>query len=701
MASNKKSSDQIHNQINPVFKTRQNPNWKALIEAAGSSDDDVFELVQEVRKQFFISSSERPYLDRLAANSKISRPKVVGMDDPTFRRYIPILSYKPKQVKQVFNDLLDIFFFRDATTAFTSNYTAGPYYFKDGYELSYLVDGTKTEEIHFYANDFSDVNQATAEEIVAAINRKAQYSFAAIFDDRISKKQYIRIFTKTIGSTGSIEITGGRSNISLKMQGFIEGAGNALNTQWTITKVGSTTTFQSIGGDPINLSLVGVGDYVIIDVPGNEGTFQVEAIDLINNSFSFTNLFSTPGNFDHALNPDYFVKFFQSQKSVVFTKKNRALVWEINSGEVIIEMPSNPPIVRRGLIGSAHLNGLVGEMADRLSDSSMVLIDGSEWPSSGKFCLEPVEEIQTHILTISTDTNTSHEIQGRFDIGKSYTYAGKSGDILTGITPALPKSSGIFEFSLVSLSRDINDKVTVTTSVPHDLKDGEAVLIYGVATGTNFNGNFIVSDCSGTTFSYQSLGPVEVAATGNVRYERIGLAAKTKVYLTSANVNTGILGGYLYDESAPFVLSSYTAQITNPIFPGNVVLNLPVGANTVPDEQGFLIFEYGTDRQEGPVKYLRKAGTNSIVLDPSYVFEKPHPAGSNLVALRRRGGHVFSGLGKEYSFYLTDPLQARYILEETLEKVKSVGIFLKFIIRFPEIFYSDFDLYQQTDNPID
>src|SRR5688500_9039801 len=126
MTANKTKVDRIHDQMPRFFKTRQNPNWKALIEAIGESDQTLTELIEEVKKQFFVATASRPYIDRLGSNFKVSRPRAVGMDDPTFRTYIPVLAYQPKQVKHVMDSLLDIFFFKESTTAFTQSLAAEP-----------------------------------------------------------------------------------------------------------------------------------------------------------------------------------------------------------------------------------------------------------------------------------------------------------------------------------------------------------------------------------------------------------------------------------------------------------------------------------------------------------------------------------------------------------------------------------------------
>lgn len=702
MASNKTAVDKIHDRMNRSFKTRVNPNWKAIIEAIGESDQDVANLVEEVRKQFFINSATRPYIDRLGSNMDVTRPRIVGMDDATFRRYIPILAYQPKQVKQIFDQLLDVFFFKEATTAFVESNAYEPFFIKDGWELSYVLDGLNTENIVFNASSFTDISNATTEDVVAVINRQAKHSFAVVFDDRVAKRKRIRLFTNTVGSKGSVEIVGGRANISLKMGEMIDGAGSGNTTQWSISKVGDTVTFVAIGGAAVNLDLVQVGDIAIIDMPSNNGSFIVETVDLATNSFTFRNLFGTAMIFDHGVTPGYYVRFLRPSRSVVWTRNNRAAVWEVSPGEIIVEMPATPPVVRRELKGSAHLNGMVARMVNRVSDISIEIDDASEWPSAGQFTLAPVQEVQTHIVTGLEDVIETTQIDGRFDaVNLHFTYSSKSGNTLSGITPSLPVDGLFTEIPITNISR-ASDLVSVTTASAHGLRQGMSVAVYG--TLTSMDGTWQVVEVLGpSTFTYWSQGIDETAVVGEVRTEKVGLANDgSTVYLTSALINTGIIGPYLWDPQAAFVLSGYTAQLINEVNAGTVVLNLQVTTpNAIPNEQGFLIFDYGLETQEGPVRYLYKASDSTIALDPAYVFQYTHAVGSTVTAIRRKGAQVMSGLGKEYAFYISDPSGARVVLQDLIRQVKSVGVFLRFIVRYPELFYSDFDTYSKTDTPLD
>jgi hypothetical protein len=378
-------------------------------------------------------------------------------------------------------------------------------------------------------------------------------------------------------------------------------------------------------------------------------------------------------------------------------------VWEVSPGEIIIEMPSTPPVVRRELAGSAHVNGITSVMTNTNSSNSIDLDDASDWPSAGQFVLEPIEEIKTHILTGSEDYVSNQSINGRFDVvGLRFSYASKSGNTLNGITPDLPMQSGVYELDIASISRDANNIVTVTTVTPFSFNT-EALNISGTG-GTNLDGTHQVTEVlSSTQFRYESVGPVETQSTGLVRIERIGLKNEgSLVYLTSAQVNTGIFGPNLWDTKAPFILSSYTGKTVTDIKAGNIVLNLQINTpNNVPNERGFLIFDYGLETQEGPVRYMYKASESIVALDPSYVFQYDHQVGSSITAIRRKGAHVMSGLGKEYAFYVSDPSAARKVLQELMKQVKSVGTFIQFIVRYPTNYYSEYDLYSKTDDPLD
>lgn len=707
MTVQKGKIDNIHNQMPAAFDTQNNINWKALIEAIGGQDQETIDLIESVRQQFFVKTATRPYIDRLGTANLVQRPRFVGMDDPTFRQFIPIMSYSPKQVKLVLDKLLDLFFFKESTTSFIASTAASPFVLRDKWELEYSVDDFITERIEFREEEFTDITAATADEVVAAINRQASNSYAIAFEDSITKNIYIRIFTKTIGAKGSIEITGGRANIGLNFEGFNTLAGQGGNSEWTVTKIGDTATMSYTGtGNSPGIDQLQVGDIVIITRAGNTGSYVLETVDSTNDEFSYKNLFATPETFTQSVTDD--VKFMTPFKSKVFLKDRRAIIWEVNAGEVVVEMPPSPPVVKRNRKGASHINGIDSTVLSVVDLNTIQLNTFADFPTTGgKFSFIPVNEINTY-FPVDAET-TAFQFNSKLDSSMPiYEYTTRVGNELQGITPDLPTLAGVNSFSLTSADRDASNLLTVVTTVDHNFNVGEYAIVdsatQGAGTGLPTNGSWLITNILSTTsfecYSFSGPSGTKASTGGTVRVERIGAATDDgRVILRSAQVDPRKIGPYMWDENADFVLSSLTADLTSEIKAGTTQRNIQVTSNDIPTEQGQLIFDFGTEKQEGPVRYFFKASDSSIALDPSYVFEFTHDVGSSVAMIRRRGGLQFDGFGSEHAPYITDPAAAREVLQELMQELKSVGIFINFLIRYPEYFYSTLDVYRSGVDP--
>jgi hypothetical protein len=242
---------------------------------------------------------------------------------------------------------------------------------------------------------------------------------------------------------------------------------------------------------------------------------------------------------------------------------------------------------------------------------------------------------------------------------------------------------------------EISSSATKTYHIWYDVIDGINTQVDPAMTDPN--GTFTITDIpSPTQFVYVSGGNAGTGTGGVCRVERIGMKnSESLVYYTSARLDTGILGPIIWDLNASFVLSSLTANIQSEIKAGNNVRTLQIDPiNNIPDEEGFVIFGFGTEFQEGPVRYFFKPTDASMQLDPAYVFEFNHDIGDAVTVIRRRGGHVMSRIGTEYGAYITDPSVAREVLQNLILSVKSVGIFIEFLIRFPEQLYATLDVYK-------
>jgi hypothetical protein len=84
-------------------------------------------------------------------------------------------------------------------------------------------------------------------------------------------------------------------------------------------------------------------------------------------------------------------------------------------------------------------------------------------------------------------------------------------------------------------------------------------------------------------------------------------------------------------------------------------------------------------------------------MDPAYTFKFTHNIGDAVTMIRRKGAHVMSGSAAEYPLYITDPGIARETLKAVMTEVKSVGIFIDFIIRYPQLLYNSLDVYKSVN----
>jgi hypothetical protein len=706
MSNAGKRIENLHSQLPAVFNTKNNPMWLALVDTLGEADQETLDLIETVRKQFFLKTASRPYIDRLGAANLVERPRFVGMEDSDFRNFIPIMSYQPKQVKLALDRLIDLFFFKESTTAFTETNSFEPFAMKDRWELSYRVDGIYEERVEFKQEEFSDISIATAKEIAASINRQATRSYAVVFENNLTKNTSIRLFSNTIGSKGYMEIIGGRANMALNFDGWNFDAGQGVATEYQVTKIGDTATirYTGNGGSPA-IDNVSAGDVIIIDRVGNFGSFLITEVDPVNSSVQYTNLFATPETF--SLSSENDVKFFKPFKANIYLKERKAAIWEIRPGEIIAEIPPTPPVVKRRRIGAAHLNGYRSAITNIINRTSFELSDTDEWPDSGYFFLLPRNEIQTKFPTEGDTLVFQYESQ-LISNQPRYYYSSKSGNTIQDITPELPILASLSEVPLISADRNNNNIITCITADPHpDYKVGDTVAINGATQasgiGIDTNGSWFINEIVDEfTFKcYSFSGPVglKTSTGGTVRVERAGLAQSGSIaILSTAKIQPGSEGPYLWDVDADFMLSSLTADLQTNIKAGTINKVIDVSINEIPNQEGRLIFDYGTTRQEGPVRYTYKPSNNTIALDPSYIFKFNHSIGSGITMIRRRGGVQFSGTGKEVAPYITDPAVAREVLKELMEELKSTGVFLNFLIRFPEHVYGLLDIYNQNPN---
>lgn len=755
-------TDRIFDLLPKYLNAREDANWSSIISAIGSEDERLAKLAEEVRKQFFVKTSSRPYIDRLAANNNLQRPRFVGMSDNDFRRFIPIMSYQPKQVKRIIDEMLDLFFFKDATTAFLSTELYEPFTLKDTWDLRIQVDGLNEEHIVFRVGDFTNISSAHADEVAASYNRQAKYSYAIPYYDSTTKHTHVRIFSNTIGAQGSMDILGGLANIALEPNGFLNDLGTGSNTQWVVSKVGNTVTFTYNAGTPPGVESLLPGDIFLCDIPGNTGSFVITGVNIAQASFTFENILATAGTFTQSSSKQ--TKWIRPVHVTSFALRRRALAWETTVGAITVEMPATPPIVNRGMKGGMHVNGEFGIVTTINSSTSLTVGDTTGFPAQGYFVIEPIEAITARLSGGESEIVATYNSNGRVisDFVR-YHYSGISGNTLTGITPDLPPTTALDEVTISSLVRSGN---VITCTATNDFKTGDTIFIKNstgipilTTTGDTSSGSPILNNVGdvtgvspgqlilgtgiafGTTvlrvmdpttvmmsapatvtaaavslvFSENTNGPFELTSANSAQFTMnqvgtngtagvAGIASKEQMLLapnhfkiiitTSVSSDiTKIKGPYVWALNTPFTLSADTSTTTTDIVAGKMYKLLTLSNDHIPDGPGHIVFDYGKNNQEGPVKYLYKAASNIIAIDGSYIFQQSHSTGASVVAVSKFGPHSLSGSGAEYPPYMTNPPDARKLLQDLIASVASAGIFIDFIIRYPNQLYGTINVY--------
>lgn len=166
--------------------------------------------------------------------------------------------------------------------------------------------------------------------------------------------------------------------------------------------------------------------------------------------------------------------------------------------------------------------------------------------------------------------------------------------------------------------------------------------------------------------------------------------------------NQGIWqGSFLFDPNGTegtFTVSRQKATLQQQINKGQVYTSIVVDDTSLFEvNNGKLIFNFGQD-SEVPVGFRGIPNSNTILLDPSYTFEKDHAPGSQINVISEQTPYTPRRDGNDLAVYLTSPSGAREVVQEILETLKAAGIIIKFVILAPKYKYLVDNPYLSDDD---
>lgn len=142
-------------------------------------------------------------------------------------------------------------------------------------------------------------------------------------------------------------------------------------------------------------------------------------------------------------------------------------------------------------------------------------------------------------------------------------------------------------------------------------------------------------------------------------------------------------GPYVYDLGQPFTVGSVATTLAQDVNSASSRV-IQVGDSTqFPDQLGYIIFEYGSERQEGPVPYIARPSNNTLLLSPAYMIQNDHPIGSDVRFIPIKAPVTLANDGSDYEFFLTGVVDGRIYAQDLIQSIAATGISVVFTILYP------------------
>jgi hypothetical protein len=654
--------------LNPAIKGKFT---NAMLEAIAAGDALNEANILAIKDQMFIVTATGEYLSKLFAGVGVQKPTGTGISDDLFRK-LGITITKSKLVTNVFLDVLEIFYGADSIRANVLSSSPQGYFLKDQMSLIIKVDNNPNPlVVTFTASDFTNIANATAEEVANVISRAsfdAGYTLtASAYVSASTQQTYVQLMSGTKGPKSSITVVGGSAQNVLNfparsLTSARYAVGNA--TEFTTSFVGKYVRFTWSGGLNPSLGFLNIGDYVNIYgnqvYDSNKGSFLIEEVqdgpvgqayfDIINPNFTLQNI----------------------------------TVNDVGASSGSGTATTTVSIINEGLVRSSNVVTVTTSSPHGFSAGQIVTIAGA---SDNTF------NSSLQIISILSSTQfTVNQLGADAVAGFGTASVSYSIQVAAGAV----RSSGIS---------------TITTTTTHNLLPGHLIVIQNV-NDSSFDGTFNIVGVTSNTFTYVQdtsndiafFTPIKQQIQEMPRYASvyevnpyevvIFLPATTSIvkrdlkgawHVHNLSTDKDFVSAYCYNPKTGLSISSTNTTLTSDIYQSSSQ-TVGFGFNTsdFPDQEGYVVFEFGTSNQEGPVKYFGRPSSKSLLLDPSYKFKKTHLAGANMSLVSRLAPYKPVGTGADYPTYLTGTARGRIEAQSLIEQLAAAGIFLNIVIVYPK-----------------
>ena len=142
-------------------------------------------------------------------------------------------------------------------------------------------------------------------------------------------------------------------------------------------------------------------------------------------------------------------------------------------------------------------------------------------------------------------------------------------------------------------------------------------------------------------------------------------------------------GPYIYDLTKNYTIGDVATTNDSELNSGSNNVFEVTDSSNFPDDVGNLVLGFGTSHEEGPIPYIARPSSNSLMVNPAYKFKKIHPAGTDVSLIIRNSPYIPDKDGTDYPFYITDSISGRLYAEELIRTVAATGIRVVITILYP------------------
>lgn len=143
------------------------------------------------------------------------------------------------------------------------------------------------------------------------------------------------------------------------------------------------------------------------------------------------------------------------------------------------------------------------------------------------------------------------------------------------------------------------------------------------------------------------------------------------------------LGPYVFDTQQGFVVGLASSVLTEDVNGQTSHVITVNDSSDFPDSAGHIVLGYGTENQEGPIPYIARPSSGTLLISPAYFIQQDHPIGESVLYVTVKAPITLPSDGSYYQGYLTDTASGRVYAQQIINAIVAAGVTVIYTILYP------------------